>query len=81
MLVSQPTLAIGLGGIWIVENFFRKYCNMVSLDVYSDIIIIIPLKFLISFIINMMTLCVEGTCSLIVLYIKCLGGMFLRENF
>ena len=54
---------------------------MVSLDVYSDMIIIIPLKFLISYFINIMILSVEGTCSSIVLYIKCLGGMFIQENF
>ena len=36
---------MGLEGICIMENILRKWRNMVSLDVYSDIIK--PLKFLI----------------------------------
>ena len=42
------SLAMGLGGIRIMEKIFRKWRNMVSLDVYSYIIM--PLKFLISYI-------------------------------
>ena len=47
---------------------------MVSLDVYSYIIM--SLKFLISYI---YIVSVEG--SSIVLHNECFGGMFLRENF
>ena len=50
-VVSQPALAIGLGplgGVCIMEKKLGKWHIMVSLDVYSYIII--PLKFLISYI-------------------------------
>ena len=50
---------------------------MVSLDVYSDIIM--PLKFLLSYYKHDYIVSVEG--SSIVLYIECLGGMFLRKFF
>ena len=53
MLVSLPALAMGLGGICIMDKGLRKWRNMVSLDVYIDIIM--PLKFLISYI-NIMIL-------------------------
>ena len=49
---------------------------MVSWDVYSDIIM--PLKFLTS---NKHTYIVSVEGSSIVLYVECLGGMFLREFF
>ena len=51
MLMLLPALAMGLGGICIIDTVFEK--NMVSLDVYIDIIM--PLKFLISYI-NIMIL-------------------------
>ena len=50
---------------------------MVSLGVYSDIIM--PLNF--SFLIYTYNDIVSVEGSSIVLYIECLGGMFLRENF
>ena len=56
MLVSQLELAMGLGGICIIEKILRKWRNMVNLDVYSDIIM--PLKFTISYI-NIM-ICKRG---------------------
>ena len=37
MLISQPTLAMGLGGICIIGKILRKRPNMVSLDVYATI--------------------------------------------
>ena len=51
MLVSQPALAMGLGGIWRI--FLENNPIIVSLDVYFDIIM--PLKFLTSYI-NIMIL-------------------------
>ena len=48
---------------------------MVSLDVYFDIIM--PLKFLISY--NNDIMSVEG--SSIVRFIECVGGMFLQEKY
>ena len=54
MLVSLPALAMGLGGICIIDTVFEKIRNMVSLDVYI-IDIIMPLKFLISYL-NIMIL-------------------------
>ena len=53
MLVSLPALAMGLGVICIIDKVLRRSRNMVSLDVY--IVIIMPLKFLISYI-NIMIL-------------------------
>ena len=53
ILVSLPALAMGLGGICIMDKVLRKWRIMVSLDVYIDIIM--PLKFLISYI-NIMIL-------------------------
>ena len=46
--MSQLALAMGLGGICIMEKILGKWRNMVSWDVYSDIIM--PLKFLISYV-------------------------------
>ena len=43
MLVSLPALAMGLGGICIMDKVLRKTRNMGSLDVYIDIIM--PLNF------------------------------------
>ena len=42
---SQHALAMGLWGICIMEKILRKWRNIVSWDVYSDIIM--PIKFLI----------------------------------
>ena len=50
---------------------------MVSLDVDSDII---NYPFKISHYLYKQNDIVSVECSLIVLYIECLGGMFLREN-
>ena len=44
-VVFQPALAMGLGGICIMKKNLGKWHNMVSWDVYSDIIM--PLKFFI----------------------------------
>ena len=51
---------------------------MVSWDEYSDIIM--PLNFLTPYI-NKHTYIVSVKGSSIVLYIECLGGIFLREFF
>ena len=53
MLVSLPALAMGLGSICIMDIGLRKWRNMVSLDIYIDIIMY--LKFLISYL-NIMIL-------------------------
>ena len=37
MLVSLPALAMGLGGICIIDTVFEKIRNMVSLDVYNTL--------------------------------------------
>ena len=50
--MSEPALAMGLGGICIMENFLGKLRNMVSWDVYSDIMK--SLKFLTSYINTLM---------------------------
>ena len=65
---------MGLWGMFTLEKILRKYRNMVSLDVYSDIIM--PLKFLISYI-NIVS--VEG--SSIVLYIECLRTCCIEKIF
>ena len=46
-VVSQAALAMGLGDICIMEKILGKGRNIVSWDVYSDIIM--PLKFFISY--------------------------------
>ena len=53
MLVSLPALVMGLGGICNMDKVLRKWRDMLSLDVYIDIIM--PLKYLISYI-NIMIL-------------------------
>ena len=61
------------------EENLRKMTQCDELGcIYSDIIM--PLKFFISYTsINNCIVSVEGRS--IILYIKCLGGMFLREIF
>ena len=68
---------MGLGGICIMEKILGKLRNMVSCDVYSDIIY----AFKISHFLYKHTYIVSVEGSSIVLYIECLGGMFLREIF
>ena len=55
--IEASTCYMGLWGICIMEKILRKSRNMVSLDVYSDIIE--PLKFLISYI-TIMIYCERG---------------------
>ena len=75
--MSKPTLAMSLGGMFTLEKILRKQRNMVSLDVYSDIVM--PLKFLIFLYKPNDIVSVEG--SSIVLYIEYFGAMLFRENF
>ena len=77
--MSRTVLAMGLGDIMYKGENFEKmtqYGEFGTLDVYSDIIM--PLNFLI-FCKHNYIVSVGG--SSIVLYIECLGGMFLREFF
>ena len=75
--MSQPALAMGLGGICIMENFFEK---MTQYDEFGCILLH-NYAFKISHFLYKHNYIVSVEGSSIVLLIECLWGMFLREMF
>ena len=75
--MSQPALAMGLGGICIMENFFEK---MTQYDEFGCILLY-NYAFKISHFLYKHNYIVSVEGSSIVLLIECLWGMFLREMF
>ena len=74
--MSQPALAMGLGGMYHGENFEKmtQYGEFGCIFLHNYAFKTSHFLYKHNYIVS-----VEG--SSIVLHIECLGGMFLQENF